>query len=410
MAIAGVPGRAAGVQLHVTSLPGGRLGEPARDFVRWLAAAGQSVWQVLPLAVPDPHGSPYASPSAFAAWPGLLEDPDAPVADADVARFADEHAYWAGSWAAYGGDLADQVRVEREWAALRAFAADHGVRVMGDVPIYVAAGSADVATWPELFRDDAVAGVPPDAFSDTGQLWGNPLYDWDAMAADGYRWWVERLRRSLALYDLVRLDHFRGFAAYWAVPADHVTAEHGTWESGPGRAVFEAAAAELGPLPAVAEDLGVIDAPVEELRDALGFPGTAVLQFAFDPDGEDRSHEPDHLRRNQVVYTGTHDNDTVVGWWDTLPERRRREAARAWRAAGIEEVDPAWAMIRLAHAAPCRLAMVQAQDVLSLGSEARMNTPGTAATWSWRLEPGMLTADLAARLREVSEESGRTPG
>jgi len=407
MAIPGIPERAAGVQLHVTSLPGGRLGEPARDFVRWLAAAGQSVWQVLPLSVPDAHGSPYASPSAFAAWAGLLEDPDAPVTDAEVRAFGDEHNYWTGSWAAHGGDLADQVRFEREWGALRSFAADHGVRLMGDVPIYVASGSADAATWPELFRDDAVAGVPPDAFTDTGQLWGNPLYDWDAMASDGYRWWVERLRRSLALYDLVRVDHFRGFAAYWAVPVGHVTAEHGTWEPGPGRAVFDAAAAELGPLPVVAEDLGVIDAPVEELRDALGFPGMAVLQFAFDPEGEDRSHEPESLRPDQVVYTGTHDNDTVVGWWESLPARRRREAERAWRAAGIDDTDPAWAMIRLAHAAPCRLAMVQAQDVLSLGAEARMNTPGSVATWSWRLEPGQLTDDLAQRLREVSEESGR---
>ncbi len=408
MDTAAIPHRAAGVQLHLTSLPGGRLGEPARDFVRWLAAAGQSVWQVLPLAVPDAHGSPYASPSAFAAWPGLLEDPDAPVGDDEVAAFAEEHAYWAGSWVAHGGDLADQVRFEREWRALRSFAADHGVQVMGDIPIYVAAGSADAAAWPQYFRDDAVAGVPPDAFTETGQLWGNPLYDWDALAADGYRWWVERLRRSLALYDLVRVDHFRGFAAYWAVPADHATAEHGRWEPGPGREVFDAATAALGPLPVVAEDLGVIDAPVDRLRESLGFPGMAVLQFAFDPDGEDRSHEPENLRADQVVYTGTHDNDTVVGWWSDLPARRRREAERAWRAAGIDERDPAWAMVRLAHSAPCRLAMVQAQDVLSLGSEARMNTPGTAATWSWQLGPGMLTAGLAARLREVTEESGRT--
>ncbi|CAM3833321.1 4-alpha-glucanotransferase [Nocardioides zeicaulis] len=407
MSFPGVSARAAGVQVHVTSLPGGRLGEPARDLVRWLAAAGQSVWQVLPLAVPDAHGSPYASPSAFAASPGLLEDPGAPVTDEEVARFAEENAYWAGSWVAHGGDLADQVRFEREWSALRSFASDHGVSVLGDIPIYVAAGGADTAAWPGLFRRDAVAGVPPDAFSDTGQLGGNPLYDWDAMAADGHRWWVERLRRSLALHDAVRIDHFRGFAAYWAVPVGDATAEHGTWEPGPGRAVFDAATAELGPLPVVAEDLGVIDAPVEELRDALGFPGMAVLQFAFDPEGDDRRHEPENLRHDQVVYTGTHDNDTVVGWWQSLPPVRRRAAEEALRAAGCSDPDPAWAMIRLAHASPCRLAMVQAQDVLSLGPEARMNTPGTAATWSWQLEPGMLTADLAARLREVSEEHGR---
>ncbi|SDE01696.1 4-alpha-glucanotransferase [Auraticoccus monumenti] len=405
-----LPERASGVQLHLTSLPGGRLGPAAREFVEWLAAAGQQVWQVLPLSVPDAHGSPYASPSAFAASPALLEDPTAEVTPEELQRFTADNAYWAGSWVAHGGDLADQVRFTREWGALRRFAAERGVQVLGDVPIYVAPASADQRSWPALFRDDAVAGVPPDAFSDTGQLWGNPLYDWQAMAADGYRWWTERLRRSLELFDLVRLDHFRGFAAYWAVPAGDETAEDGRWEQGPGRAVFDAAAAELGPLPVLAEDLGDIDQPVVDLRRALGFPGMAVLQFAFDPDSDDVSHEPENLERDQVVYTGTHDNDTVVGWWSELPEPRRVEVRRAWRAAGVRtdgETDPAWAMVELAHAAPCRLAVCQAQDVLALGREARMNTPGTAATWAWRLQPGQLTDAHARRLREVTEASGR---
>ncbi|WP_197430091.1 4-alpha-glucanotransferase [Auraticoccus cholistanensis] len=404
-----LPERASGVQLHITSLPDGRLGPSAREFVDWLAAAGQRVWQVLPVSVPDEHGSPYASPSAFAAWPALLEHPDAPVTEEELAAFVAEQSYWTESWRAAGGDLADQVRFDREWAELRRYAAGRGVQVLGDVPIYVAPGSADARAWPGLFRDDAVAGVPPDAFSETGQLWGNPLYDWDALAADGYRWWVERLRRSFALFDLVRLDHFRGFSAYWAVPAGDPTAENGRWETGPGRAVFDAAAAELGPLPVLAEDLGDIDEPVVRLRRDLGFAGMAVLQFAFNPDDEDESHEPENLEHNQVVYTGTHDNDTVVGWWTELPERRRREVRRAWRAAGVRsgEDEPAWAMIELAQASPCRIAMAQVQDVLGLGSEARMNTPGTAATWSWRLEPGQLTGEHARRLRQVTEAAGR---
>ncbi len=405
-----LPDRASGVQLHITSLPDGRLGASAREFVDWLAAAGQTVWQVLPVSVPDEHGSPYASPSAFAAWPALLEDPDAPVSEHELLSFAAEQAYWAGSWVDHGGDLADQVRFTREWSALRRYAAERGVQVMGDVPIYVAPGSADARAWPRLFRSDAVAGVPPDAFSETGQLWGNPLYDWDVLAADGYRWWVERLRRSFALFDLVRLDHFRGFSAYWAVPAGDPTAEDGRWEPGPGRALFDAATAELGPLPVLAEDLGDIDEPVRELRRGLGYPGMAVLQFAFNPDDEDVSHEPENLEHNQVVYTGTHDNDTVVGWWEGLPELRRREVRRAWRLADVSadgDAEPAWATIELAQASPCRLAMCQAQDVLGLGAEARMNTPGTAATWSWRLEPGQLTDAHAQRLRRVTEAAGR---
>ncbi len=398
--------RASGVQLHPTSLPDGRLGDSAYAFVDWLQAAGQSVWQMLPLSPPDKHGSPYKARSAFASWPDLLADPGAAVAPDEVDAYRERHGFWIGSWEAVGGDVADQVRFEREWQALRAYAAERGVRLMGDVPIYVAPGSADQRAWPELFREDAVAGVPPDVYAKTGQLWGNPLYDWPALQRRSYRWWTERFRRTFELFDLVRVDHFRGFVAYWAVPRGARTAMHGRWQRGPGRAVFDAAAAELGELAVVAEDLGDITPPVTELRRALGYPGMAVLQFAFDPDDEHGTHEPHNHEAHQVVYTGTHDSDTVVGWWAVLGEERRAAARRAFVGDPGEPVH--WAMIRLALASQCDLAMMQAQDVLGLGSDARMNVPGTTgASWRWRMGPGALTAEHAARLRELTQDAGR---
>ncbi|MEA2124985.1 MAG: 4-alpha-glucanotransferase [Solirubrobacteraceae bacterium] len=393
--------RESGIQLHPTSLPSGRLGPDAYAFVDWLAAAGQSVWQVLPLGPPDRHGSPYKSASAFACSAALLADPGAPVSAAEIADFRARNAYWAGSWP----DLADQVRFAREWSALRTYAASAGVKLMGDVPIYVAPGGADQREWPQYFRDDAVAGVPPDDYAPTGQLWGNPLYDWDALAADGYRWWTERFRRTFDLFDLVRVDHFRGFAAYWAVPAGEADALRGSWEPGPGAAVFEAAAAELGELAVVAEDLGDITPDVVELRRSLGFPGMAVLQFAFH--AELGVHDPQNHVEHQVVYTGTHDSDTVVGWWAELEATRRANAQAAFDGPADEPVN--WAMIRLAWASPARLAMTQAQDVLGLGSEARMNVPGTkGSSWRWRLEPGALTAEHARRLRELTDAAQRS--
>jgi len=391
--------RASGVQLHPTSLPDGRLGKSAYAFVDWLADAGQTVWQMLPLGPPDRHGSPYKSDSAFAAWSGLLAEPQARVSEEEVEGFRERNGYWVGSWP----DVADQVRFSREWAALRAHAADRGVQLMGDVPIYVAPGGADHRYWPQFFSDDGVAGVPPDAYAKTGQLWGNPLYDWPALRADGFRWWIERFRRTFELFDLVRVDHFRGFAAYWAVPVNETTALKGGWERGPGAAVFEAVAAELGKLAVVAEDLGDITPDVVALRRRLGFPGMAVLQFAFD--GEPESvHEPANHESHQAVYTGTHDSDTVLGWWASLDKSRRTEARRALP----EEAEVNWAMIELAWSSPARLAMTQAQDILGLGSEARMNVPGTkGSSWKWRMEPGALTADHAARLRGLTETTGR---
>jgi 4-alpha-glucanotransferase len=403
--------RSSGVQLHITSLPRGRLGPDARCFVDWLAAAGQSWWQVLPLGPPDRYGSPYKSASAFAAWRGLLEDPRAEVSDDEVAEFRERNAAWIGDWEAHAGGrraVADQVRFEREWSALREYALQRGVRIYGDVPIYVAPGSADVRAHPALFRDDAVAGVPPDAYSKTGQLWGNPLYDWPALRRRGYRWWVERLRRTFELFDLARIDHFRGFAAYWAVPRGARDARGGRWVRGPGRAVFDACAEALGELPIVCEDLGVITEPVRRLRDELGFPGMAVLQFAFDPDDLDGPHRPRNHRERQVLYTGTHDNDTLRGWWDVLPEESRAAVREDLREAGVDEPEIWWALTRLALGSRARLCMLQAQDVLGLGSEARMNTPGRAGgNWSWRLAPGQLGEAEAERLAAMTREAGR---
>ncbi len=277
--------RSLGVQLHPTSLPGGRLGPEAYAFVDWLADAGARWWQVLPLNPPDEFGSPYAAASAFASWGGLLAEPDARVAPSDARVFSERERSWLGDWEAFSGDgaVADQVRFDREWGALRSYAASRGVRIIGDVPIYVAAGGCDHAAHPDLFLplDEVTAGAPPDDLSALGQLWGNPLYDWDAMARTGYRWWIDRMRRVLELVDLYRIDHFRGFAAYWTVPANAESARDGWWSPGPGATLFRAAEADLGPLPVIAEDLGVITQDVNALRDELGFPGMAVLIWAF---------------------------------------------------------------------------------------------------------------------------------
>jgi 4-alpha-glucanotransferase len=401
--------RSSGVQLHPTSLPSRRLGADAYAWVDWLAAAGQTWWQMLPLGPPDRHGSPYKSRSAFAAWPGLLASSRAPVSASEALDFRERSADWIEDWIRFGGRdaLADQVRFDREWAALRRYGSDRGVRLIGDVPIYVAPGSADHRAHPELFQTGAVAGVPPDAFTDKGQLWGNPLYDWPALQRRGYRWWISRLRRTFELYDLARIDHFRAFVAYWAVPAGARYALSGAWRRGPGRAVFDAAQAALGDLPVIAEDLGVITPPVVALREALGFPGMVVLQFGFTPSEPRSPHIPEHHAENRIVYTGTHDSDTARGWYEGLTASVRASVDAAVARYGVGEPEPWWSLIRLAFASPARVAMVQAQDVLGLDSSGRMNQPGTVAgAWKWGLS-SIPSADLAARLRAASEAAGR---
>jgi 4-alpha-glucanotransferase len=403
--------RSSGVQLHPTSLPGGRLGDAAYAFVDWLAEAGQTWWQMLPLGPPGEARSPYKSPSAFAAATELLAEPDAPVGEDELEAFRERERYWIEDWERFAGPgaAADQLRFDREWGALRRHAAERGVRLIGDMPIYVAPEGADHLTHPELFQEGAVAGCPPDKFTDLGQLWGNPLYDWPALQRRHYRWWVERLRRASELFDVCRIDHFRGFVAYWSVPEGARDAREGRFRRGPGRAPFDAAQRELGQLSLIAENLGKITPAVERLRRSLDLPGMAVLQFAFDADEPDSPHRLERHREDDVVYTGTHDHDTIRGWWESLDPSTRAEVSAAVAAAGVEDADPWWSLIRLAFASPAVVAIIQLQDALGIGSEGRMNVPGLVdeRNWSWRFEDGALTPELARRLREATEEAGR---
>jgi 4-alpha-glucanotransferase len=294
----------------------------------------------------------------------------------------------------------------RQWTALKHYANEKGVRLIGDVPIFVASDSSDVWANPELFLLDeerqptAVAGVPPDYFSATGQLWGNPLYAWEAHKRTGYAWWIERMRATLAQVDLVRIDHFRGFEAYWEIPAGMPTAQVGEWVKGPGADLFEALRAALGDIPVIAEDLGVITPEVDELRLRFNLPGMRVLQFAFGGATEDRFLPHSYETRNTVVYTGTHDNDTTVGWYATITEPERDFVRRYLARDGS---DIAWDLIRLAWLSVADYAVTPVQDILSLGSAARMNTPGTpAGNWSWRLTDNQLSRATLNRLGDLT--------
>ena len=399
--------RGAGVLLHVTSLPGGRLGTNAFRFVDWLVDAGQTWWQILPLGPPNRLGSPYEAASAFAGWAGLLAAPRAPVARADAEAFATRHG-WAADWEQFAGQgaLDDQVRFDREWTALRTYANDRGVRILGDMPLYVATDGADAVLRPELFVRKEVAGCPPDYFSDDGQLWGSPLYDWPSVRADGFRWWVERIRRTLDLVDAVRIDHFRGLVAYWSIPAGAPTARFGRWRRAPGRELLTAVRNQLGGVPFVAEDLGVITPAVHRLRRDLGLPGMAVLHFMMD-------HAPVQANRlwddeDRVIYPGTHDNAPSAHWLRRLSPAHRRHVDESLALAGIVGTRSGWSLVQLAHGAPARIAIVSAQDLLELGREARMNTPGQRrGNWRWQLGRGALTPELAARLRELTVAAGR---
>jgi 4-alpha-glucanotransferase len=314
-------------------------------------------------------------------------------------------------------ELADEVRFHKfvqwlffsQWTSVRHAASARGIRIVGDVPIYVAQDSADVWAGREQFQlDDSgnpvvVAGVPPDYFSATGQRWGNPLYRWDVMNGDHYKWWVARVRANLAFADIVRLDHFRGFAAYWEIPAHEMTAVNGRWMPGPGKALFDALRNSIGALPLIAEDLGFITPEVHELRHSVGLPGMKILQFGFAQ--PDSPHLPHRFECETVVYTGTHDNDTARGWFDRAPEHER-DLARVY--LGDDCRDFAWALIRAAYTSVADIAIVPVQDILGLGSDARMNTPGAEKNnWTWRLAPGGLTHEHAQRLRRLAEITGR---
>jgi 4-alpha-glucanotransferase len=305
----------------------------------------------------------------------------------------------------------------QQWQDLRSYARERGIRIVGDIPIYVAHDSADVWSSREFFCLDVsgkpakISGVPPDYFSATGQLWGNPIYNWQLLKKEGYKWWIDRFRSAMRLYDIMRIDHFRGFEAYWEVDGTETTATNGQWVKGPGAELFSILQAELGELPIIAENLGVITPEVEAIRHQFGFPGMAILQFAFGNDPQGPSFRPHNYERNLVAYTGTHDNDTTVGWWESKGtgdsirsiDDVEKEHAFARAYLGLADESVHWALIRAILSSIANTAVIPLQDVLGLGSAARMNLPGTSSgNWRWRARSGALTDELAAKLRQMN--------
>ena len=454
--------RRSGVLLHPSSLCGehGALGAAARECIDWLRAAGATVWQVLPLGPVGIDRSPYWVRSDQAGNPEFIDPREATDPERMRSSFEDfcyaqrdwledfvmftalSRAHSAAPWWTWSESLRDRqpaalhdaalrlgselraLRVEQwqfalQWSALRDYARQCGIRLYGDLPIYLAPDSA--ATWTQrsqfqLKQDGQPAtraGVPPDYFSEDGQLWGNPLYDWDQARLDGFAFWRTRLAFQLQRFDLLRIDHFRGLAGYWSVPAEARTAREGQWVAAPGSELLTALKAALSApssdLPLVAEDLGVITPDVVALRRAFNLPGMRVLQFGFDG-ASDNPHLPYNFTPDTVVYTGTHDNDTTLGWYRSLDQTtaRRVDAMMGAGSAGGGAAQMPQALVRAALASVSMLAMVPVQDVLALGSEARFNVPGTVGNnWSWRLHPGALTAEAAEQFRTMNELFGR---
>jgi len=315
-----------------------------------------------------------------------------------------------------------QYQFLKQWFELKRYCNEHGIKLIGDMPIFIALDSVEVWLHPEMFyldnsgRSTVVAGVPPDYFSKTGQLWGNPLYRWDVIARDGYAWWIERFRATRDLVDIIRLDHFRGFEKYWEIPTTDTTALNGRWVPGPGAALFQTVQNALGALPIIAEDLGVITPEVDALREQFGFPGMRVLQFAFGTDPKADDYRPHNYPRNCVVYTGTHDNNTTIGWFreddvkDSTQSGKERENEKkvALKYLGTDGHEINWDFINLALMSPADTAVIPMQDILGLGSEARMNIPGRAeGNWCWRFTSEMLTEEIKARLKKLTALSGR---
>ncbi len=491
--------RSSGLLLHPVSLPSkygiGTIGKAARDFIEFLAAAGQHVWQILPLSPTGYGNSPYNALSAFAGNP-LLIDLDDLIAVGDLciedlqgcehiigqvdypwvyaqrqlvfkkacerfnrlpqkhdrrlafAEFCAHHSEWLDDYALFMvlrqdheyrpwsdwpeliklRDRTELTRLQAEkkdlihyhkylqfvfneqWQDLRAYAREYKVIIFGDLPIFVAYDSADVWAHRELFQLNdrgqpmAVAGVPPDYFSATGQLWGNPLYNWDKLLETGFKWWLDRFNCQLQMADIIRIDHFRGFQACWSVAASERTAVNGHWEDVPGELLFETLCKEHPAPPIVAEDLGVITPEVEALRDRFRLPGMKVLQFAFDS-GPDNPHLPHNHPTHCVVYTGTHDNNTTVGWWRSLDEKSR-QSVKSYLKKPRPEIP--WDIIELAMESVAELCIVPCQDILALDQSARFNRPGRAnGNWRWRLGPMDLNASLAERLAKMTEKHKR---
>jgi len=481
--------RRAGILLHPTSLPGphgcGALGDEAFRFIEFLAAAGQTLWQVLPLGPTHANGSPYQCLSVHAGNPRLIcldrlaaygwlaRDDAAEEREGDRATVlarayagflerasAQERAsfdefvstqqgwladyalfqalrlqYECADWSRWPATLRDrdaaaldkvrrrhraiiericfeQYAFQRQWDEVRAEANRRGILVFGDMPIFVAHDSVDVWVNRHLFelddkgRPTVVAGVPPDYFSATGQRWGNPHYRWKLMEEDGFAWWMQRVASQLRMFDLVRIDHFRGFEAYWEIPADQPTAMGGRWVEGPGGKFFDAVLRRFGSLPFVAEDLGLITAPVHALREQYQMPGMRILQFAFEG-GSDNPYLPHNHCRDAVVYTGTHDNDTTLGWYEGLGAPMR-ERVREYLGRPAEPMP--WPLIRTAYASVANTAVIPLQDALALGTSSRMNTPGTTQdNWRWRFDWAQMPVELAAGLRQLSALYGRAP-
>jgi len=388
--------RAGGVLLHVTSLPSGCIDEEAYRFVDWLVEAGQSWWQLLPLHIPDSHGSPYASRSAFAGYEGLLAPPGSSYHDdGDGDEGAPEGA-WLDEWVAFAGEdeRRAQTRFQREWLALKRYANERGVRLIGDIPLYVAGDSCDALTHPELFDRSVVAGAAPSLNHPEGQRWGMPVFDWPAHAAEGYAWWLSRLERELELFDVLRIDHFRGLVQFWQLPLDEPDPAKGFWGEGPGMAFFDAAHERIGGLPFILEDLGYITPDVVALRDALELPGMNVVARVADVD----------WRTDSVLYTSTHDSETLAQWWRRWGREHQPQLA-AGRKAGESEHR---AVLQNVLAVENELVVIPAQDLLGLGAEGRMNRPGTVNgdNWKWKLERP-LTLEQAQLLREWTEDAGR---
>ena len=492
--------RRAGILLHLSSLPSpygvGTMGAAARDFIDFLAAAGQSCWQLLPVGPTGYGDSPYQSFSSYAGSPyfidldllaqeGLLQPgeyqsldwgPDPAAVDyallyqrrypilraacrrllarpsAEFQAFCTQETHWLDDYALFmalkddqGGkswfqwprplrlrkpaalaaarkrlaeDVAFWQGVQflffRQFQAMKDYAHAKGIALIGDLPIYVAGDSADVWAAPDQFQLDEnglpteVAGVPPDAFCEDGQLWGNPLFRWDRMAQDGYRWWLDRIAAQFRLYDTLRIDHFRGFDAYYAIPYGDKTARNGRWRPGPGAEFFRAVNAALGPRDIIAEDLGFLTPSVHALREETGYPGMKILEFAFDDRKNGSDYLPHCYDRRCVVYAGTHDNDTIQGWMASIPRKTAAFARDYLRLTKREGYH--WGVMRGGWASPADLAVMQMQDVLGLGSEARMNTPSTLGNnWQWRLLPGVCTPALAKKLRRAMQTFQRLP-
>ena len=492
------PSRRSGILMHPTSLPGrqaiGSLGPEAFAFIDLLAAAGQSVWQILPLGPTGYGHCPYSCFSAFAGNPLLIsleqlvaagdlqaEDLSLPGSTTDRADFAAAEKYqlprlrqawqnflrhaggqrqlafqefcanqtsWLDDYVFFAAMREDQlgkgwqdwpIQVRNrepealqkwaeklrqpmdwqkylqfvffeQWEKLKTYANDHGISIFGDLPIFVAEDSADVWANPHLFYLDEqgqpqlVAGVPPDYFSETGQRWGNPLYRWERMAAEGYSWWLSRFSWNLHLFDLVRVDHFRGFDACWAIPGDEPTAVNGSWMPVPGRELFQRLREKFNALPIIAEDLGVITPEVEKLRDDFGLPGMKILQFAFDS-GPSNPYLPHNHIPNSVVYTGTHDNNTSLGWWQSLASKGQHQVREYLRRPCQ---DMPWPLIETALASVSELAIIPLQDLLGLDGSARMNRPATVTgNWDWRLSPEPIPEEIIIQFRSVTQLYGR---